>query len=66
MNTKQAMLTDQDTLLDTVAAELASAAYLAVRGPGIRGFWIDLELDLWRALTHAVQQYRVTFVGSSE
>jgi hypothetical protein len=61
MNTN---LTDQDTLLDRVAAELASAAYLAVHRPGIRGFWIDLELDLWRALTHAVQQYRVTFVGS--
>jgi hypothetical protein len=56
MNTTQAMLADQDTVLDTVAAELTSAAYFAALGYGIQGSWIELELDLWRALAHAVKQ----------
>jgi hypothetical protein len=57
MNTTQAMPANQDTLLDTVAAELTSAAYFAALGYGIQGSWIDLELDLWRALAHAVKQW---------
>ena len=57
MHTTQATLTDQDTLLDTVAAELTSTAYFAALGHGIQGSWIDLELDLWRALAHAVKQW---------
>jgi hypothetical protein len=56
MNTTQATVADQDTILDTVAAELTSAAYLAALGHGIKGFWIDLELELWRALAHTVKQ----------
>jgi hypothetical protein len=57
MNTTQATVADQDTFLDSAAAELASAAYVATLGHGIQGFWIDLELDLWRALSHAVKQW---------
>jgi hypothetical protein len=56
MNTNQAMLTDQDAQLDAVAAELTRTAYLAALGYGIQGSWLDLELDLWRALAHAVRQ----------
>jgi hypothetical protein len=57
MNTTKVTIAGQDTFLDTVAAELTSAAYLAALGHGIQGSWIDLELDLWRALAHAVKQY---------
>jgi hypothetical protein len=57
MNVTDATVADQDTFLDTVAAELTSAAYLAALGHGIQGSWIDLELDLWRALAHAVKQW---------
>ena len=57
MNTTRAMFADQDTFLDTVAAELTSAAYLAALGHGIQGSWIELELDLWRAVAHAVKQW---------
>jgi hypothetical protein len=57
MHIAQTTVADQDTLLDTVAAELTSAAYLAALGHGIQGSWIELELDLWRALTHAVKQW---------
>ena len=57
MNATDATVADQDTFLDTVAAELTSAAYLAALGHGIQGSWIDLELDLWRALAHAVKQW---------
>jgi hypothetical protein len=55
MNTIQTAVADQDTFLDTAAAELTSAAYLATLGHGIQGSWIVLELDLWRALSHAVK-----------
>lgn len=58
MNTNQASVTDRDTFLDAAAAELTSAAYHATLGHGIQGSWIDLELDLWRALSHAVKQWR--------
>jgi len=57
MSTTKVTIADQDTFLDTVAAELTSAAYLAALGHGIQGSWIDLELDLWGALSHAVKQY---------
>ena len=57
MNTTHATVADQNTFLDTAAAELTSAAYLATLGHGIQGSWIDLELDLWRALSHAVKQW---------
>jgi len=37
-------------LTDEVVAELAAAAYRVALRHGTRGAFIDLELDLWRAL----------------
>jgi hypothetical protein len=41
---------DRDAQLDTLAAELALAAYRVALGTRTRDTWLDLELDLWRAL----------------
>jgi hypothetical protein len=38
-------------LLEACAAELALAAYRVALRTRTRGNWLDLELELWRALT---------------
>jgi carbon storage regulator CsrA len=40
--------------LDNLAGELACAAYQAALQHAAAGAWLDLELDLWRALSDAV------------
>jgi len=47
---------ERDTFLQSFSAELTNAAYaVALRHEG-RGSWIDLELDLWRALDETVRR----------
>ena len=41
---------NQDALLKTFAAELTLAASRVALRTGTQGTWLDLELDLWRAL----------------
>jgi hypothetical protein len=41
---------NRDALLETLAAELALAAYRVALRTRTEGTWLDLELDLWRAL----------------
>lgn len=40
--------------LESLVAELTEAAYPVALRHGGRGSWVDLELDLWRALGQAV------------
>jgi hypothetical protein len=49
---------EQDILLEDFTAELTSAAYAVVLRHGGGNQWLDLELDLWRALTDTVQKWR--------
>ena len=44
-----------DTALDDLVAELTAAVYPVAVRHGAIGTWIDLELDLWRALADAVE-----------
>ena len=37
-------------------AKLTDAAYTVALQHGVSGSWIDLELDLWRVLTEAVEK----------
>jgi len=37
-------------------ATLAAAAYAVALRHGVSGSWIDLQLDLWRVLTEAVEK----------
>ena len=46
----------RDALLDNFAAELTRAAYYVALRHGTAGTWLDLELDLWRALADTVKQ----------
>jgi hypothetical protein len=39
-----------------LAAELTDVAYAFALRHGVTGWWIDLQLDLWRMLAEAVEQ----------
>jgi hypothetical protein len=47
----------RDAPLETLAAELALAAYRVALGARMQGTWLDLELDLWRALADTVKMW---------
>jgi hypothetical protein len=47
---------DRDRFLETLAAELTIAAYTTVLRHGVREHWLDLELDLWHAMTEMVRR----------
>ena len=47
---------DQPTWVKGCIAEFTYAAYVVVLRSGTRGWWIDLELDIWRALATAVDK----------
>jgi hypothetical protein len=48
---------NRDALLDTFAAELALAAYCVALRTRAQGTWLDLELDLWKALADKVKTW---------
>jgi hypothetical protein len=43
--------------LEAFAADLTAAAYLVALRHGLGDRWLDLELDLWRALTETVKKW---------
>lgn len=45
---------DRDAFLENLAAELTNAAYPIVLRHGVGPKWLDLELDLWRAMSETV------------
>jgi hypothetical protein len=49
---------DRDTLLDNFAAKLAQTAYCVALRTKPPGAWLDLELDLWRALADTIKTGR--------
>ena len=46
-----------DTSLENLSAELTEAAYPAVLRQGVGSNWLDLELDMWKALTATVKSW---------
>ena len=48
---------NRDALLETLAAELALAAYRVALRTRTEGTWLDLELDLWRALADTARTW---------
>ena len=46
---------DRDVPLESLAAELTLAAYRVALRTRTEGTWLDLELDLWRALADTVE-----------
>jgi hypothetical protein len=57
MNDSRRAGRDRDALLDDFAAELTRAAYSVALRHRAAGTWLDLELDLWRALADTVKQW---------
>jgi hypothetical protein len=48
---------NRDALRETFAAELTHAAYRVALRFRTQGTWLDLELDLWRALADTVKTW---------
>jgi len=55
MHDKRAVVGNTDDLLEAFAAELTTAAYSVALRHGVADDWLDLELNLWRALNEAVR-----------
>jgi hypothetical protein len=55
MNGDRTTPVTRDALLETFAAELTVAAYRVALRSRTRGTWLDLELELWRALSDMVK-----------
>jgi hypothetical protein len=51
---------ERDALAESLAAELTGAVYRIALCHGTRAAWVDLELDLWRALTEAIKKWEST------
>ena len=48
---------NRDALLEALAADLTLAAYHVALRSRTQGTWLDLELDLWRALAYTVKTW---------
>jgi hypothetical protein len=48
---------DRDAPLETLAAELTFAAYRVALRTRTEDTWLDLELDLWRALADTARTW---------
>ena len=57
MNRDSKAPVDRDALLETFAAELALAAHRVALRTRTGDTWLDLELDLWRALADTVKTW---------
>jgi hypothetical protein len=55
---------NQDALLETLAAELALTAYRVALRTRTEGTWLDLELDLWRALADTARTWGRDCIGA--
>ena len=48
---------NEDAVLENFAAELTLVAYRVALRHGTGGTWVDLELDLWKALADTVKTW---------
>ena len=57
MNATARTATDGDILLGTFVAELTAAAYAVALRHGTGHSWLDLQLELWKALNETVRSW---------
>jgi hypothetical protein len=55
---------NQDAVLEAFAAELTHAAYYVALRTRTQGTWLDLELDLWKALAETVKTWGWNCLGA--
>src|SRR4051794_24761541 len=56
MNSSNAHAVAPESSLETFAAELTEAVFPVALRYGVGDRWLDLELDLWRALSETVEK----------
>jgi hypothetical protein len=56
MNADHLMPKDRNAFLENLAAELTNAAYPILLRHGVGEKWLELELDLWKALSETVKK----------
>jgi hypothetical protein len=61
MNAGKTTARRADEALENFAAELTAAAYSVALRRGVGARWLDLELELWKALNEAVRGWLVRF-----
>lgn len=54
MNVETVTAGERDPFLANLAVELTDAVYQVALRHGVDDKWLDLQLDLWRALTQAI------------
>ncbi len=64
MNEKPETAVNRDALLESFAAELTVAAYRVALRTTKQGAWLDLQLDLWRALADTVKTWERELSGT--
>jgi hypothetical protein len=57
MNFYKESAAERDAMAESLAAELTGAVYRIALRHGAGAAWVDLELDLWRALTEAIKKW---------
>jgi hypothetical protein len=57
MSDNQGATYDRDDLLENLAAELNHDVYPIALRIGMRGSWLDLELEHWHVLADAVRMW---------
>jgi len=57
MNVDLFVVGERDTFLGNLAAELTEAAYQVALRHGVGEQWLHLKLDLWEALTQAIEEF---------
>ena len=58
MNAKEAAERRPNATLEDCAAQLTQAAYRVALRHGVEDSWIELEIELWRALTGALEKWQ--------
>jgi len=48
---------NRNPLLENFAAEVTSAAYAVALRHGVEDKWLDLELELWKALKETIKKW---------
>jgi hypothetical protein len=66
MNGELETPSNRDALLETFAAELTVVAYRVALRTGARRTWLDLQLDLWRALSDTVETWGKDLCGPAK
>jgi hypothetical protein len=60
MNFYEECVAQRNAMAESLAAELTGAVYRTALRHGTDAAWVDLELDIWRALTEAIKKWEST------